>query len=474
MPETSIVTDYLVVGAGAAGLAFADALIAEDADAEVTIVDRLAQPGGHWNHAYPFVTLHQPSAFYGVNSVELGSGLVDSAGLNEGLAELASGAEVVAYFDRVMQRRLLPSGRVRFHPLSNYLGDGRFESLLSGARTRATVRRKVVDATYLGPSVPATHRRRFRVGEGATVVPPGALPFLWHAAPEPGRPPRRFVVLGAGKTAMDTCTWLLQSGADADAITWVVPRDAWLLDRATTQNAPQFFDAALRSQADMMQAFAEATSIADLYLRLEACGVLLRIDPGRTPEMFHLATITRREAELLRGIRRVVRLGRVQAVDAERMTLDRGEVAVAPGTVFVDCTASAVEPRPLQPIFQDGRIVLQLVRVPQPTFSAAIIAYVEVRGGDDARKNRLCAPAPFPHRLADYVRSMLVSMTNGGQWQQDEAMRRWVRGSRLDAFSKLIASADRDDAGKQALIGRFREEAKSAFANLARLSATDP
>jgi len=117
--------------------------------------------------------------------------------------------------------------------------------------------------------------------------------------------------------------------------------------------------------------------------------------------------------------------------------------------------------------------VLQLVRVPQPTFSAAIIAYVEARGGDDGRRNRLCAPAPFPHRLADYVRSMLVSMTNGAQWQQDEAMRRWVRGSRLDAFSKLIAAADRNDAGKQALIARFREQAGKAFANLPRLAAAD-
>jgi hypothetical protein len=53
MPDTSITTDYLVVGAGASGLAFTDALIAEDPDAQVTIVDRLGQPGGHWNHAYP-------------------------------------------------------------------------------------------------------------------------------------------------------------------------------------------------------------------------------------------------------------------------------------------------------------------------------------------------------------------------------------------------------------------------------------
>src|SRR5689334_5909124 len=52
-------TDYLVVGAGASGLAFADALVAE-ADVEITVVDRQEAPGGHWQHVYPFVRLHSP------------------------------------------------------------------------------------------------------------------------------------------------------------------------------------------------------------------------------------------------------------------------------------------------------------------------------------------------------------------------------------------------------------------------------
>ena len=41
-------TDYLVIGAGAVGLAFADTLI-DETDAHVTIVDRPGKPGGHWN-----------------------------------------------------------------------------------------------------------------------------------------------------------------------------------------------------------------------------------------------------------------------------------------------------------------------------------------------------------------------------------------------------------------------------------------
>ena len=67
----TVETDYLVVGAAAAGMAFTDALLTHS-DATITIVDRGPSPGGHWLDAYPFVRLHQPSAFYGVDSVPLG------------------------------------------------------------------------------------------------------------------------------------------------------------------------------------------------------------------------------------------------------------------------------------------------------------------------------------------------------------------------------------------------------------------
>lgn len=463
-------TDYLVIGSGTAGLAFADTLLAES-DAHITIVDRHGKPGGHWNDAYPFVTLHQPSAFYGVNSMELGSGRKDTHGLNAGLYELASGPEISGYFDRVMNHRLLPSGRVSYHPLSNHLGDGLVESLLSGRQTQFNVRRKTVDARYYSPPVPSTHVPRFSVAEGVDLVPPNALPGLWARSQGPqARPlPKHFVVLGAGKTAMDACIWLLQSGAEPSSIHWVVPRDSWLINRVTTQNGPEFFHEAIGGQVRQMTALAEATSVEDLFLRLEACGTLLRIDSSRTPTMFHLATVSEREVAELRRIQQVVRLGRVQALEPGRMVLDQGSVAVEPGTLFIDCTASAVEPRPHVPIFQGNQIVLQMVRLPQPAFSAAITAYVEAHYDSDAEKNRLCGSVPFPHTLADYPKSLMVGMWNQAQWGQDKALRQWVRESRLDGFGKLMSSAPKDDADKQAVVAAFRERAMAAMANIPRL-----
>ena len=192
-------TDYLVIGSGAAGLAFADTLL-DETDAHVAIVDRHGKPGGHWNDAYSFVTLHQPSAFYGVNSMALGSRRKDVIGPNKGMDELASGPEIAAYYDKLMNQKLLPSGRVSYHPMCNHLGNNTFESVLSGVRTQVHVRKKVVDATYHSPLVPSTHAPRFRVADGVRLLPPNALPQL--GVSRQSQAARRFVILGAGKTAM--------------------------------------------------------------------------------------------------------------------------------------------------------------------------------------------------------------------------------------------------------------------------------
>ena len=55
--------DYLVIGAGATGMAFADELIHSSRNIKVIMVDKRAKPGGHWVDAYPFVRLHQPAAW---------------------------------------------------------------------------------------------------------------------------------------------------------------------------------------------------------------------------------------------------------------------------------------------------------------------------------------------------------------------------------------------------------------------------
>lgn len=462
-------TDYLIVGSGAVGMAFADTLL-DESDAHITFVDRRAKPGGHWNDAYSFVALHQPSAYYGVNSTELGSRRLDTHGPNSGFFELASGLEVNAYFDKLMQQRFLPSGRVSYHPMSDHQGEGRVVSLLSGAQTRISVRKRIVDTTCADISVPATHTPKFSIEEGVRCITPNALPALWmNAVKQPV--PQQFCIIGAGKTAMDAAVWLLRNGARPDCIQWVVPRDSWLQNRLHTQPGIAFFNDSIGGEADKMAAFAESATIDEVFLKLEALGQMLRIDPRQTPTMFHYATISTGEIELLRTIEQVIRMGRVQSIGCNALTLEKCRVAMPPDTLYIDCTASAVKALASQPVFQPDRIVVQLLRMPLVTLSAAITAYVEARSDDDAYKNQLCTPVPFPGNLAGYARATLMSTMNQVRWSQDKPLRKWMHSSRLDAFGTMVSELDKSDADKQATLGRLRANTMAATANMARLMA---
>ena len=160
MAKGSLATDYLVVGAGAMGMAFTDALI-DHADVHVTLVDRRHAAGGHWQDAYPFVQLHQASVFYGVASTVLGRGAVQHSGPEVGLQERARQAEIRAYYDDILHRRFVDSGRVTFLGASEYHTDGSAHfvtSRVSGETVAVDVRRRVVDATYLSPTIPARTR----------------------------------------------------------------------------------------------------------------------------------------------------------------------------------------------------------------------------------------------------------------------------------------------------------------------------
>jgi hypothetical protein len=462
-------TDYLIIGSGAVGMAFADTLL-DESEAHITLVDRHAKPGGHWNDAYSFVSLHQPSAYYGVNSTELGSRRKDVSGPNSGLYEMAGGPEINTCYDKVMQQKFLPSGRVSYLPMCDYQGDGRIISLLSGTQTTVTVRKKTVDATWFSPSVPSTHTPRFTVADGVRVIAPNGLPQLWLQ--REGQPlPQKFCILGAGKTAMDAAVWLLRNGAMPDSIQWVMPRDSWLVNRRQTQPGLEFFNDSMGGEADKLAAFAEAKSIEAVFLKLESLGQMLRIDPNHNPTMFHYATVSTGEVALLRTLKHVIRKGRVQRIALDAMDLDQGRVAMAPDTLYVDCTASAISHRKAEPVFAGDRIQIQLLRAPLVALSAALTAYVEVHGSDDDHKNQLCVPVPFPEDLAGYATATHASMMNQFRWSQDKSLRQWLRNIRLDAFGKMVADLEKTDTERQAVLARLRTNAFAAMSNMPGLMA---
>lgn len=452
----TIEADYLVVGAGAMGMAFIDTLVSET-QARV-VVDRNHALGGHWTTAYSFVRLHQPSAFYGVNSTSLGSDTIDHGGFNDGLYELASAGEVCAYYDHIMRRQLLPTGRVSYFPMSEYHGDGRFRTL-AGDDYTVEVARRVVDATYMHVMVPALRPAPYPVAPGIDCVPPNALPRL--------SPYQRYVIVGAGKTGIDTCLWLLSHGIEPDRLTWIMPRDAWLLDRATMHPGALFARKIKASFTAQLRAINDATSVQDLFVRLEDAGLLLRIDPAVRASMYRCATVTGPELEQLRRITDVVRMGHLLFVQADAMVLDAGTVPVEGGALYIDCTADGAEKRPATPLFESGRITLQSVRGCQQIFSAALTAHVEAAYSDDARKNELCVPLPHPDTDLDWLRLAHADYTNQLHWFNDPELMSWLSAARLDLFGHLIGHLLPSASAKPRVRDRILSIAKTVFSGTA-------
>jgi hypothetical protein len=399
--------DYLVVGAGAMGMGFVDALV-DHSEARVAVVDRRHGAGGHWLEGYPFVRLHQASTFYGVASTVLG-GHVQDQGPEAGLHQRASQPEIVDYYARVVDR-LRRTGRVEVLTGCDHVGDRTVVSRISGRTWEVPESCRIVDAHYLSPSIPAETSAPFSVADDARVVTVNDVVRMVEA-------PSQYVVVGSGKTATDACVWLLQQGVDPDAICWVRPRDPWMLDRALIQPDPAIY---LGVPATIFEQAAASRSLDELFLRLEDAGVMMRLDRSVTPTMAKAPTLGTWELELLRSIEDVVRHGHVRHVGRGRLDMADGtSVRVADDAVVVHCAADGLKNPPLVPVWRPENITIQPVRAGFPCFGAAVTGYVEATRRDDAEKNRLCQPSRFGNSLAQWadmnVRGTRAAMALGGE-----------------------------------------------------------
>ncbi len=447
--------DYLVVGAGATGMAFADALI-DHANVRVALVDRRHSVGGHWLSAYPFVRLHQASAFYGVASTLLGGGLLQQRGPEAGLSERASAAEVCAYYERIADR-LLGSGKAELFMGCEYVGDRRFVSRVSGRDFEVPAACRIVDAAYLAPSIPATTPPPFGVGEGAHVIPVNDLVRVAGAAP-------RYVIVGSGKTATDACVWLLAQGVDAGKIRWVRPREPWMLNRAVIQPDPVVFFGMV---ADMMKAATSAESMPDLFLRLEDAGIMMRVDPAVAATMARAPTLAAWELAELRKIEDVVRLGHIREVTAASIMFDDRSVALERGALVVHCAAAGLKQPPSVPIWRPSAITLQPIRAGFPCFGAALAGYVEATRRDDAEKNLLCPPTPYGNSLTDWVRMTVLGARSVRAFSSQPDIKDWSDRVALNpARTPTETSAALDD-----VLARLAKHGARGLARLGELAS---
>jgi hypothetical protein len=438
----------------------------------MVIVDRHHGPGGHWNDAYPFVRLHQPSAYYGVNSKPLGANRKDAAGLNVGMYERATSSELVSYYEQLMQQ-FVASGRVQYLPMSDYVGDWagdhRIRSLMSGTVQMVTVTKKIVDTTHLNTAVPSTHPPKYAVAQGVRCVPLNDLP---KARPAPSG----YVVVGAGKTGVDACLWLLENGTPPEKITWIKPRDSWFQNRSKVQPGSEFFMDSYGSFAAQLEILAKSASPDDVYAELESGGHWLRIDKTVMPTMYHGALMSQSELNLLATIQNVVRLGRVVRVEHDQIVLEHGSVASDADRLYVDCSASAVqfsEKTDSTPIFEGGKITPQFVRTFQPTFSAAFVAHIEANFADNDEKNQLCGVIPMPDKPFDWLRMHAANLRNQYRWSKNKPLRAWIAKSRLDGFTALAMSTKPWHFDRIGVLRRYGMSAGPAAVNLKKLLATN-
>jgi hypothetical protein len=232
----------------------------------------------------------------------------------------------------------------------------------------------------------------------------------------------------------------MRHGIAAERLTWIKPRDSWILDRAAIQPGRQFAKRTLADFSSQLAAVHEAESLVDLFDRLEAKGCLMRIDTSVDPTMYRCAILSQAELEALREIDGVVRMGHVQSIEPGRVTLEGGTLDINDSALYIDCTADGFSKKEPTTVFDGHHISLQAVRTCQPAFSASVIAHVEAAYPDDDTKNAFCGPVPYPHDPTDWLRMMLAFNRNQLQWFSDPGMMAWVEDARLNVLHHVTTA----------------------------------
>jgi hypothetical protein len=259
--------------------------------------------------------------------------------------------------------------------------------------------------------------------------------------------------------------WLLANGVEPDRIAWVRPREPWMLNRAMVQPDPAV---ALQLAADTMDAGAEADSLDDLFLRLEAFGVMMRIDTGIVPTMAKAPTLGAWELDLLRSIENVVRLGHVEHVAADEIVLDGGVVPLDRGSLVVHCAASGLRYPPLAPVWGLDKIRLQTIRAGFPCFCAALAGYVEATREDDRERNRLCPPNTLPDDPASWARMQVRGTVAARTYGAEPDIASWMNDCALNPAR--MRPWQRDEPGVQSAAARLAAVSERGLARLADLA----
>jgi len=242
-----------------------------------------------------------------------------------------------------------------------------------------------------------------------------------------------------------------------------------MLNRALVQPDPAV---AVGLAADTMTAATDASSLDDLFLRLEAAGVMLRVDPAVIPTMAKTPTLGAWELDLLRSVERVVRGGHLRSVARGELAFADREVAIAPDALVVHCAASGLQYPPLVPIWAPDMIRIQTIRVGFPCFCAALAGYVEATRDDDRERNRLCPPNLYGNSPAEWARMQARGTVAAATFGAEPDIAAWANRCALNPAR--MDPARRDDPAVQRAAARLADHAQSGLARLTALADGAP
>ena len=206
---------------------------------------------------------------------------------------------------------------------------------------------------------------------------------------------------------------------------------------------------------------------------MEEAGIWLRIDPEIMPTMIHGATLSVHELEALRRIKDIVRLGRVRAIEPDLLLMSGGEVPAPNGSLYIDCTASALQySGDPGPVFTEDRIGIQMVRLYQPAFSAAMIAKIESLECSLKEKNAMARPVDMTDSVKSWVERQIAGGMNQFAWAQHPDIKPWISNCRLDAFGRAARDVDRNDPEAKAIFASIQAHMMPSMANIQKLLAS--
>jgi len=301
---TVVQFNYVIVGAGSAGLNALQAILETDSQASILIIDKHDNPGGSWNDFYPYAKLHQPHIFFGVSGLDWDI---------EDPSTLASRAEVLSHFQDYTK-----SAEERFDVTFRWQCTFVGASRMNTTRWRVEVRTLNTNTTALMEASHVIDARAFNydgryTSSGGKVMSgimtstshdrviecePEQLPCVVDANPTSCL----FVVIGGGKTGMDSALYLLDNAPQGSEICIVTGRSKYFINRdfvyqqdRSAEGHPALWEIWLSTWLKY-----DGNNAHQLFREMEREGSLLRVGSDE-PCMFMGGVLSCTEAERIRS-----------------------------------------------------------------------------------------------------------------------------------------------------------------------------